>query len=127
MLTKFLTFDVRCIMSQVLYGETPSNPVNTILDLEGLGKLANELRNNGHGPLVTIVDSTYASPYLQKPIQYGIDLVAHSGLVELKKVKRHCLIVSYMALCCSHMKCIVVSIFRFFKTSAFFIHLYGCY
>jgi len=62
--------------TKVLYGETPSNPILSITDLEQFGKLGESLRSTG---LVTMVDSTFASPYLQKPIKYGIDLVIHSA------------------------------------------------
>ena len=60
--------------NQVLYGETPCNPLNSILDLEEFGKLG-----QSRPDLITMVDSTYASPYLQQPIKYGIDLVIHSS------------------------------------------------
>jgi len=63
--------------TKVLYGETPCNPFNSILDLEQLSKLGRE--GQGHGPIVTVVDSTFASPYLQKPIDFGIDVVIHSA------------------------------------------------
>jgi len=61
---------------QVLYGETPCNPDLTILDLEEFGKLGKSLVG-----VVTIVDSTFGTPYLQKPIKHGIDIVVHSALV----------------------------------------------
>jgi len=60
----------------VLYGETPSNPVLSITDLEKFGKLGESLRSKG---VITMIDSTFASPYLQKPLQYGIDMVIHSA------------------------------------------------
>ena len=62
---------------KVLYGETPCNPLCSILDLEEFGKLGPEFEDQ----LVTMVDSTYASPYLLKPITYGVDIALHSGLV----------------------------------------------
>ncbi len=54
-------------------GETPSNPKMSILDLEAFGKLSQETG------LITMVDSTFASPALQQPIKYGVDIVAHSA------------------------------------------------
>lgn len=62
---------------QILYGETPCNPLCSILDLEAFGKLGREFGDQ----LVTMVDTTYASPYLVKPIKYGVDVALHSGLV----------------------------------------------
>ena len=61
------------IMLQMLIGETPSNPRISILDLEEFGKLGQEKG------IVTMVDSTYASPYLQQPIKLGVDIVVHSA------------------------------------------------
>jgi len=57
-----------------LYGETPCNPDNTIIDLDEFGKLGKSVRG-----VVTIVDSTFGTPYLQKPIKHGVDIVVHSA------------------------------------------------
>ena len=56
----------------MLYGETPCNPNMAILDLEEFGKLGRS-RN-----ILTMVDNTFASPYLQPVIKYGIDISMHS-------------------------------------------------
>ncbi len=53
--------------------ETPSNPLLQITDLAGAAKLAKE-----HG-LLTIVDNTFQTPYLQRPLDHGIDVVVHSA------------------------------------------------
>jgi cystathionine beta-lyase/cystathionine gamma-synthase len=45
----------------------------SLLDLEEFGKLGKKYK------ILTAVDSTFASPYNQKPINYGIDLVLHSA------------------------------------------------
>ena len=60
---------------QILYGETlPTvNPTMSILNLEAFGA-----RGRVHPELVTMVDTTFASPYLLQPLKYGIDLVMHS-------------------------------------------------
>lgn len=59
--------------TKAIYGETVGNPNNNVLDLEALGKIANE-----HGiPLV--VDNTFASPYLCRPFEHGADIVVHSA------------------------------------------------
>ena len=56
-----------------LFIETPSNPLMKITDLKAISELAAE---NG---LLTIVDNTFLTPYLQKPITLGADIVIHSG------------------------------------------------
>lgn len=56
-----------------LFIETPSNPLMKVTDLKEACKLAKE---NG---LLTVVDNTFLTPYLQKPIRFGADLVVHSA------------------------------------------------
>ena len=59
--------------TRVLYAETLGNPNSDVADLEALAKIAHK-----HGiPLV--VDSTFATPYLVRPIEYGADVVVHSA------------------------------------------------
>ena len=53
--------------------ETPSNPMMQVTDIEAVAKLAKE-----HNCLL-IVDNTFLTPYFQKPILLGADLVIHSG------------------------------------------------
>ncbi|MCH7575989.1 MAG: PLP-dependent transferase [Candidatus Marinimicrobia bacterium] len=52
--------------------ETPSNPMMSITDLAGVAQIARE-RN-----LLSIVDNTFMSPYFQRPLEHGIDVVYHS-------------------------------------------------
>lgn len=59
--------------TKVLYIETPSNPCLTILDIGKLSQLA-----HSYG-LKVIIDNTFMTPYLQKPIEMGADLVVHSA------------------------------------------------
>jgi methionine-gamma-lyase len=59
--------------TRVLYVETISNPTIVVVDLAALAKLA-----HAHGALL-IVDNTFASPYLCRPIELGADLVAESA------------------------------------------------
>jgi len=59
--------------TKIIYAESPTNPGVDILDLEALGKIA-----KAHN-LIFIIDNCFATPYLQKPIQFGADLVIHSG------------------------------------------------
>ncbi|MGC2128523.1 MAG: O-acetylhomoserine aminocarboxypropyltransferase/cysteine synthase family protein [Candidatus Aquilonibacter sp.] len=59
--------------TKLLFAETIGNPSGTLADLTGLAKLAHK-----HGiPLV--VDNTFASPYLCRPIERGADIVVHSA------------------------------------------------
>lgn len=59
--------------TKAFYIETPSNPTMQITDLKELKKIADK-----HNILI-IVDNTFLSPYFQNPIEYGADLVLHSG------------------------------------------------
>lgn len=58
--------------TKLLYGETPCNPMLSILDLEEFGKLGT---SKG---IITIVDGTFASPFSQQSIQFDIDISMHS-------------------------------------------------
>lgn len=59
--------------TRALYLETPSNPLLKITDLEGAAAIAGE-----HG-IITLVDNTFMTPYLQRPLDLGCDIVLHSG------------------------------------------------
>jgi methionine-gamma-lyase len=59
--------------TKVLYLETPSNPCLTILDIKKLSELAHTYH------LRVIVDNTFMTPYLQKPLGLGADIVVHSA------------------------------------------------
>ncbi|WP_047245437.1 trans-sulfuration enzyme family protein [Maribacter thermophilus] len=59
--------------TKVIYIETPSNPLLTITDIEGVARIAKK-----HG-LVSMIDNTFASPVNQNPIDFGIDVVIHSA------------------------------------------------
>ncbi|WP_265571153.1 methionine gamma-lyase [Sphingomicrobium nitratireducens] len=59
--------------TRAVYFETPANPNMRIVDIEAVSSLA-----RGGGAL-TIVDNTYATPYLTRPISFGADLVVHSA------------------------------------------------
>lgn len=59
--------------TKLLFGETIGNPAGNVLDLEGVARIAHD-----HGaPLM--VDSTFATPYLCRPIEWGADIVVHSA------------------------------------------------
>lgn len=57
----------------VVYVETVSNPLVKVSDLDAISAAAKAV------DAVTIVDSTFSSPYLQRPIEHGFDLVVHSA------------------------------------------------
>ncbi len=58
---------------KAIFVETPTNPLLKVIDLEGIVRLA-----RGCGALV-VVDSTFLSPYLMRPIEVGADIVVHSA------------------------------------------------
>lgn len=58
--------------TRMLWIETPSNPMLAITDLKAACELA-----HAHGALA-VVDNTFATPYLQRPFEFGADIVVHS-------------------------------------------------
>ena len=60
--------------TRVVYLETPANPNLKIVDLEGVCKVAHTNPNT-----LVIVDNTFATPYMQKPLKLGVDIVVHSA------------------------------------------------
>ncbi len=58
--------------TRMLYVETPTNPVMTLTDLEASSEIA---KQNGW---LFVVDNTFMSPYLQRPFDFGADLIVHS-------------------------------------------------
>jgi cystathionine beta-lyase/cystathionine gamma-synthase len=59
--------------TKLLYLESPTNPLVRVIDLHKAAALAKK-RN-----LISIIDSTFATPINQRPVEFGIDLVMHSG------------------------------------------------
>ncbi|RKX48795.1 MAG: methionine gamma-lyase [Thermotogae bacterium] len=59
--------------TKVLYFETPTNPSMEIIDLEAVAKIAAE------AGIKVVVDNTFATPYLQRPLELGVDVVVHSA------------------------------------------------
>src|SRR5690606_14297900 len=59
--------------TRLIYVETPSNPTLSLIDLPGVAAVARR-----HGVL-TAVDNTFATPFLTRPTEHGIDLVLHSA------------------------------------------------
>lgn len=59
--------------TRMIYTETPSNPLLSIVDLEVLSTIAKK------NDILTVVDNTFATPIIQNPIALGFDIVVHSG------------------------------------------------
>jgi methionine-gamma-lyase len=59
--------------TRMLYVETPTNPTLRIHDLTLVAEVA-----GGHG-LLSVADATFATPYLTRPLEHGIDVVVHSA------------------------------------------------
>jgi len=59
--------------TKVIYIETPSNPLLVITDIEAVAQLAKSK------DILTAIDNTFASPINQNPLDFGIDIVIHSG------------------------------------------------
>ncbi len=59
--------------TKAIYGETIGNPRINVLDLEAVAKIAHENK------IPFIIDSTFTTPYLLRPIEYGVDVVVHSA------------------------------------------------
>ncbi|HWD50203.1 MAG TPA: aminotransferase class I/II-fold pyridoxal phosphate-dependent enzyme, partial [Rhizomicrobium sp.] len=58
--------------TKMIWVETPTNPLLRLADLAGIAKLA-----KARG-IITVSDNTFASPYVQRPLEHGIDIVMHS-------------------------------------------------
>lgn len=58
--------------TKLVWIETPTNPTMRIIDIEGVAKITKEKK------ILLTVDNTFASPYLQNPIDLGADIVMHS-------------------------------------------------
>ncbi|NCB04890.1 MAG: methionine gamma-lyase [Clostridia bacterium] len=61
--------------TKVLYLETPANPTLKVVDLAALAKAAHDYNPN----ILVVVDNTFATPYLQRPIELSCDVVLHSA------------------------------------------------
>ena len=65
---KEITDDVKAVLI-----ESPANPLMTITDIAAISEIAKK-----HG-LLTIVDNTFMTPYIQRPLEIGADIVVHSA------------------------------------------------
>ena len=59
--------------TKIIYFESPANPTMKLVDMKQVADLA---RSRG---IITVIDNTFMSPYFQRPIEYGIDVVLHSA------------------------------------------------
>lgn len=59
--------------TKMIWMETPTNPMLNVLDIQAASKIANERG------VMLVVDNTFATPYLQRPLDLGADVVMHSG------------------------------------------------
>lgn len=59
--------------TRVLLSESPTNPYNYVLDLERFAEIGRRHR------VKTVIDATFATPYNQRPLEFGVDLVLHSA------------------------------------------------
>lgn len=60
--------------TKMIFLETPSNPGLELVDLDWLCKIKEQYPN-----IIINVDNCFATPYLQKPLKYGVDIVSHSA------------------------------------------------
>lgn len=59
--------------TRLLWFETPSNPMLQIVDIQAIVDIAKKHK------ILTVVDNTFATPYLQRPLELGVDIVVHSA------------------------------------------------
>ena len=59
--------------TKMLWVETPTNPLLKLVDLDAVARIAKEFG------LITVADNTFATPYIQRPLSHGFDIVVHSA------------------------------------------------
>ncbi|MBA4250100.1 MAG: cystathionine gamma-lyase [Chlorobiaceae bacterium] len=66
--------------TKVIYFESPSNPNLDIIDIEAIRKIVDKINLNRveQTKIYIVVDNTFATPYCQRPIEFGADFVVHS-------------------------------------------------
>lgn len=57
----------------MIWVETPTNPMLKIIDIAAVSKIARE-----RGDIILVVDNTFLTPYLQRPLSFGADIVVYS-------------------------------------------------
>jgi len=58
--------------TELLWLETPTNPLMSVVDIEGASEIAHD------SDALCAIDNTFATPYLQRPLEHGADIVSHS-------------------------------------------------
>ncbi|MBI4274579.1 MAG: PLP-dependent transferase [Rhizobiales bacterium] len=58
--------------TKVIWIETPTNPLLKLIDMRRVAEIARQRK------ILTVADNTFASPYIQRPLEFGIDIVVHS-------------------------------------------------
>ena len=64
--------------TRMIYAETPTNPTMEIADLAAIAAIAREVSARGGAKVRLAVDNTFATPFFQKPLALGADVVVHS-------------------------------------------------
>lgn len=64
--------------TRVLYFESPVNPTLDLVDLRSVAEIARKASKGRKRAAYTVIDNTFATPFCQRPIEHGIDLVVHS-------------------------------------------------
>ena len=59
--------------TKMIFIETPTNPMMKVADIEKISKIGHDIR------ALVVVDNTFLTPYFQKPLTHGADIVVHSG------------------------------------------------
>tara|TARA_R110002126_G_scaffold92784_1_gene220069 strand:- start:39071 stop:40285 length:1215 start_codon:yes stop_codon:yes gene_type:complete len=67
--------------TRMIWIESPTNPLLKIVDLEQVIKIINKInnQNNSENKIITVVDNTFATPFIQRPLELGFDIVMHSA------------------------------------------------
>jgi cystathionine beta-lyase/cystathionine gamma-synthase len=64
--------------TRVIYLESPTNPNLVITDLAALSEKVRSMNEGRERPVLTVIDNTFASPFCQRPLEFGMDIVVHS-------------------------------------------------
>src|SRR5262249_19269376 len=64
--------------TRVIYFETPINPTLQLIDITAIRQIVDKANRKRKEPIRIIVDNTFATPYCQRPLDFGADIVVHS-------------------------------------------------
>jgi len=64
--------------ARIVYFETPVNPTMQLIDIAAVRRIVDEANQGRKEPIRIIVDNTFATPYCQRPLEHGADIVVHS-------------------------------------------------